>query len=238
MAGGGPPLRSVLRRAGRAASETPSGGIAVVGEPEAVAACRAALMTGADAGALPLLAPSRAAAVLYAGSSLQALHSVARSARRPIAACLPPEVAGHAYQVPRVARVVVRPQDAPRAVAAVLDPSDIGVAAALPALRGPVGDRLVAVAAARAAVINLLAGRRRSTAGLLAAVQSELVIRLASVHGKSRRRAPDVLATLVTGQGLRELARGLGAGRLMRLAVAAGGTAAIGRAAVHRFQGR
>jgi hypothetical protein len=210
-----------------------------VGEPDVVAACRAALTAGAEPGALPVLAPGRAAAVLYAGSSLQALHGVARSARRrPIAACLPPELALHAHRVPGVGVVVDRPEDAPRAVAGVLHPADAGLAASLPALQRPVSDRLLAAAAGRAAVIALLAGRRRSDAGLLGAVQGELVVRLASAHGRGRGRGPDVLATLVMGYGMRELARGLGAGRLMRVAIATGGTAAVGRAAGRRFQGR
>ena len=203
-----------------------------------VAACRAALTAGAEPGALPVMAPGRAAAVLYAGSSLQALHGVARSARRPIAACLPPEVATQAHRVPRVAKVVERPEDAPRAVAAVLRPADAGLAASLPALQGPVSDRLVAVAAGRAAAITLLAGRRRPSSGPLGALQAELVVRLASAHGRSRGRGPDVAATMVTGYGLREVARGLGAGRVARLVVATAGTAGIGWAAVRRFQGR
>jgi hypothetical protein len=219
-------------------ADPPSGGIAVVGEPEAVAACRAALTAGAPAGALPVLAPGRAAVVLYAGSSLQALHGAARSARRPIAACLPPALAAQAYRVPRVAAVIEEPQDSPRAVAAVIDPAEIALATSLPALRGPLTDRLVTRAAGRAAVISLLAGHRRAASVPLSALQAELVVRLASVHGQVRRRGPDLGATLLAGYGLRELARGLGAGRLGRAIVASGGTIAIGRAAVRRFHGR
>jgi NADP-dependent 3-hydroxy acid dehydrogenase YdfG len=43
---------------------------------------------------------------------------------------------------------------------------------------------------------------------------------------------------MVTGYGLRELARGLDAGRVVQLVVATGGTAGIGWAAVRRFQRR
>jgi uncharacterized protein (DUF697 family) len=73
--------------------------------------------------------------------------------------------------------------------------------------------------------------------------QLRLVLRLAAVHGVEvdQQRAPEVLATVAAGLGLRTVARQLlgavpVAGWLVKGAVAYGGTRALGEAAMRYFQ--
>jgi len=151
------------------------------------------------------------------GDDEQALKR-ARRARVPIVAV----VAGHAsndVSIPFVlATDVVRvgagegfPVDAiTRAIASRLGEDGAPLASRVPVLRGPVCDVLVASFARRCGVLAVAVFVPGADLPVLALNQVRMVLRLEQAYGLDadpRERAPEVLATVAAGLGLRALAR-------------------------------
>jgi uncharacterized protein (DUF697 family) len=149
-----------------------------------------------------------------------------------------PVPAGEGFPVEAIARVI----------AARLGEDGAPLAGRLPALRGPVCAVLIASFARRCGVLAaavFVPPRLRPPADLpvLALYQVRMVLRLEQAYGLDadpRERAPEVLATIAAGLGLRAVARQLltvvpVAGWAVKGAVAYAGTRALGEATVKRL---
>jgi uncharacterized protein (DUF697 family) len=114
----------------------------------------------------------------------------------------------------------------------------VPLAAALPAVRGPVVRDLIRRAGLRAAAIGALPRRTQADFPALALLQARLVLDLAAAHGRTvgRERAPELAAVLGTGLGARALVRRLPSRIPLVGGVAAFlATRALGEAAAARF---
>jgi uncharacterized protein (DUF697 family) len=131
-----------------------------------------------------------------------------------------------------------------RAVASRLEENGAPLASRVPVLRGPVCDVLIARAARRCGVVAAAVFVPGADLPVLALNQARLVLRLEQAYGLDadpRERAPELLATIAAGLGLRAVARQLltlvpVAGWAVQGAVAYAGTRALGEAAVKRLE--
>lgn len=201
--------------------------------------------------------PSGAAVLVYVlageptGDDEQALKR-ARRARVPIVAV---ETGGvsHDASIPFVlATDVVRvgpgegfPVEAiARVVAGRLGETAAPLAARVPVLRRAVCDVLVASASRRCGVLGAAVFVPGADLPVLALQQIRLVLRLEQAHGLDpdpRERAPELLAAVAAGLGLRAVARQLlaivpVAGWAVQGAVAYAGTRALGEATLERLK--
>jgi uncharacterized protein (DUF697 family) len=147
---------------------------------------------------------------------------------------------GEGFQVDAIARVI----------AARLGEDGAPLAARVPVLRGAVGDALVASFARRSGILAAAGFIRGADFPVLSLLQARLVLRLEQAYGLDadpRARAPELLATIAAGLGLRAAARRLlgvvramgavpVAGWAVKGAVAYAGTRSLGEAAVKRLE--
>jgi uncharacterized protein (DUF697 family) len=176
----------------------------------------------------------------------------ARRARVPIVAVVTGRVADD-VAIPFVLATDVVPVPAgegfpveaiARAIAARLGEDGAPLAARLPVLRGPVRDVLIASFARRCGVLAAAVFVPGADLPVLALHQVRMVLRLEQAYGLDadpRERAPEVLATIAAGLGLRAVARQLlavvpVAGWAVKGAVAYAGTRALGEATVKRLE--
>ena len=142
--------------------------------------------------------------------------------------------AGEGFPVEAIARVI----------ASRLGEDGAPLASRVPVLRGPVRDVLVASFARRCGVLAVAVFVPGADLPVLALNQIRMILRLEQAYGLDadpRERAPEVLATIAAGLGLRALARQLlavvpVAGWAVKGAVAYAGTRALGEAAVKRLE--
>ncbi len=231
--------------------------LVVGGARELAAVLRRELGRGAAPGAVRDGDSPEGAAVLVYVVTRDASDEDARALRRARATAVPvvAVVVGPGDGVPYVPHVfatdIVRvhagegfPLDAiGAAVAARLGEAAAPLAARVPALRGPVCDRLVGLFARKAAVQAAIVRAPAADMPLLLLTQARLVLRLAQAHGEEsgRQRLPELLATFGAGYGWRSVARELlglipVAGWAVEGAVAYAGTRTLGEAAVRRFE--
>jgi uncharacterized protein (DUF697 family) len=131
-----------------------------------------------------------------------------------------------------------------RAIASRLGEDGAPLAARVPVLRGPVRDLLIASFARRCGLLAAAVFVPGADLPVLALHQVRMVLRLEQAHGLDadpRERAPEVLATIAAGLGLRAVARQLltvvpVAGWAVKGAVAYAGTRALGEATVKRLE--
>jgi uncharacterized protein (DUF697 family) len=131
-----------------------------------------------------------------------------------------------------------------RVIAARLGEDGAPLASRVPVLRSPVCDVLVSSFARRCGVLAAAVFVPGADLPVLALNQIRLVLRLEQAYGLDadpRERAPELLATLAAGFGLRAVARQLlgvvpVAGWAIQGAVAYAGTRALGEAAVKRLE--
>ena len=142
--------------------------------------------------------------------------------------------AGEGFPIAAIARVI----------ASRLGEDGAPLAARLPVLRGPVCDALVASFARRSGVLGAAVFVPGADLPVLALNQIRMILRLEQAYGLDadpRERAPELLATVAAGFGLRAVARQLlavvpVAGWAVKGAVAYAGTRALGEAAVKRLE--
>jgi uncharacterized protein (DUF697 family) len=141
--------------------------------------------------------------------------------------------AGSAFPLEAIARVV----------AVRLDEEAAPLAARIPLLRGPVCERLVTLIARKNGVLAAAVWRRGEDLPVLTLNELRLVLRLAQAYGAGDplERLADLAATVGAGFGLRALARELldlipATRWALEVAVAYGGTRALGEAARRRFE--
>ena len=142
--------------------------------------------------------------------------------------------AGEGFPIEAIARVI----------ASRLGEDGAPLAARLPVLRGPVCDALVASFARRSGVLGAAVFVPGADLPVLALNQIRMILRLEQAYGLDadpRERAPELLATVAAGYGLRAVARQLlavvpVAGWAVKGAVAYAGTRALGEAAVKRLE--
>jgi uncharacterized protein (DUF697 family) len=142
--------------------------------------------------------------------------------------------AGEGFPIEAIARVI----------ASRLGEDGAPLAARLPVLRGPVCDALVASFARRSGVLGAAVFVPGADLPVLALNQIRMILRLEQAYGLDadpRERAPELLATVAAGFGLRAVARQLlavvpVAGWAVKGAVAYAGTRALGEAAVKRLE--
>jgi uncharacterized protein (DUF697 family) len=133
-----------------------------------------------------------------------------------------------------------------RVIAARLGEDGAPLASRVPVLRGPVCAALVASFARRCGALAAAGFVPGADLPVLALNQARLVLRLEQAYGLDadlRERAPELLATIGAGLGLRAVARRLlaivpVAGWAVQGAVAYAGTRALGEAAVQRLEVR
>ncbi|HWX09618.1 MAG TPA: hypothetical protein VNY33_06545 [Gaiellaceae bacterium] len=142
--------------------------------------------------------------------------------------------AGEGFPVEKIAQVV----------AARLGEEGAALAARLPVLRRAVCRQLVASFARKNGIFAAAAFVPGVDLPVLALNQVRMLLRLEQAYGleiDARRRAPELLATVAAGLGLRAVARELlaavpVAGWAVKGAIAYGGTRALGEAAVRRLE--
>ena len=142
--------------------------------------------------------------------------------------------AGEGFPIEAIARVI----------ASRLGEDGAPLAARVPVLRGPVCDVLVASFARRCGVLAVAVFVPGADLPVLALNQVRMVLRLEQAYGLDadpRERAPELLATVAAGFGLRAVARQLlavvpVAGWAVKGAVAYAGTRALGEATVKRLE--
>lgn len=232
--------------------------LVVGGARELAAVLRRELGKGATPGAIRENDDPRGAAVFVCvlgrestEDDEQALKR-ARRARVPIVAV----AAGHlsddvsipfvlATDVVRVGAGEGFPTEAiARVIASLLGEDGAPLASRVPVLRDPVCDVLVASFARRCGVLAAAVFVPGADLPVLALQQVRLVLRLEQAYGLDpdpRERAPELLATIAAGLGLRAIARELLsvvplAGWAVKGAVAYAGTRALGEAAVKRLE--
>ncbi|MGZ4354569.1 MAG: hypothetical protein ACXVZ4_13590 [Gaiellaceae bacterium] len=232
--------------------------LAVGGAKELAAVLRKELGRGAVPGAVRGSDEPEGAAVLVyvlgnepSAEDERALKR-ARRARVPIVAVAAGR-AGEDVSIPYVlATDVVRvsagkgfPHDAiARAIAGRLGEEGAPLAARLPLLRGAVCERLVASFARKNGNVAAAVFVPRADLPVLARNQVRMLLRLDQAYGLEldpRSRAPEVVAVLAAGLGLRTVARELldlvpVAGWAVKGAVAYAGTRALGEAAIRRLE--
>jgi len=142
--------------------------------------------------------------------------------------------AGEGFPVEEIARVI----------AGRLGEDGAPLAARVPVLRGPVGDVLVSSFARRSGLVAAAVFLPGADLPVLALYQVRMILRLEQAYGLDtdpRERAPEILATIAAGFGLRAVARSLigvvpVAGWAVQGAVAYAGTRALGEAALKRLE--
>jgi uncharacterized protein (DUF697 family) len=145
-----------------------------------------------------------------------------------------PVRAGEGFPVDAIARVI----------ASRLGEEGAPLAARLPVLRRPVSDLLVASFSRKCGVIAAAVFIPGADLPVLALHQVRMLLRIEQAYGRDadpRERAPELLATVVAGLGLRAAARQLlgvvpVAGWAVKGAVAYAGTRALGQAAIARLE--
>jgi uncharacterized protein (DUF697 family) len=131
-----------------------------------------------------------------------------------------------------------------RVIAARLGEDGAPLAARLPVLRRPVCEQLVARFARKNGIFAAAVFVPGADLPVLALNQVRMLLRIEQAYGLEadlRERAPELLATVGAGLGLRAVARGLlevvpVAGWAVKGAVAYAGTRALGQAAVKRLE--
>lgn len=230
--------------------------LAVGGARALASALERALVRGGDPAAVRVGDPEGAAAYIYvvtgADEEDERALKRARRARVPIVAV----AAGPAAEdvsIPYVlATDIVRvppgegfPHEAiARAIAGRLGEEGAPLAARLPILRGAVCERLVAAFARRNGIAAATVFLPGADLPVLARNQVRMLLRLEQAYGLEldpRGRAPEVLAVMAAGLGLRAVARELldfvpVAGWAVKGAVAYAGTRALGEAAIRRLE--
>jgi uncharacterized protein (DUF697 family) len=231
--------------------------LAVGGARELAAVLRRELARGAKPGAIRQVDEPRGAAVFVyvlghapTPEDEQALKR-ARRARVPIVAVVAgtigdvtipyvlatdvvPVHAGEGFPVDAIARVI----------ASRLGEEGAPLAARLPVLRRAVADVLVASFSRKCGVVAAAVFIPGADLPILALHQVRMLLRIEQAYGLDsdpRERAPELLATVVAGLGLRAVARQLVgivpvAGWAVKGAVAYAGTRALGQAAVARLE--
>jgi uncharacterized protein (DUF697 family) len=173
----------------------------------------------------------------------------ARRARVPIVAVASKEVDAVPY-VLATDVVHVRPgegfpvEQIARAIARRLGEDAAPLAARVPVLRRAVAEHLIASFAAKNGIVGAAVFVPGADLPVLALNQVRLVLRLEQAYGlrvDPRERAPEILASLGAGVGLRALARELldvvpVAGWAVKGAVAYAGTRALGEATLRRLE--
>lgn len=230
---------SALRSARAADREQSGPGIALTGEPPLLELARGALAAGGSAAMLQAELDD-ADAVVYAGTDLEALRRIAQArGERPFAVLVPASEVEATWRIPGVPAmaVVSDPRRLPEALGRALAGRNADLAQALPALRYGWSEGTVGRAALQAGAIALL--KRGSHSPALTAIQAGMTVRVAAAHGAQTGQAllPELAAGLFAGEALRNASRSLTPGRVPRAALAAAGTAALGRAAMARFAG-
>ena len=230
--------------------------LAVGGARELARALERALVRGGDPAAVRVGDPEGAAAYIYVVTGAeqedeQALKR-ARRARVPIVA-VAAGTGGEDVSVPYVlATDVVRVRAGEgfsheaiaQAIAGRLGEEGAPLAARLPFLRRAVCERLVAAFARKNGIVAAAVFVPGADLPVLARNQVRLLLRLDQAYGLEldpRSRAPEVLAVLAAGLGLRTVARELldlvpVAGWAVKGAVAYAGTRALGEAAIRRLE--
>jgi uncharacterized protein (DUF697 family) len=141
---------------------------------------------------------------------------------------------GHGFPVEAIAR----------AVAARLGDDAAPLAARVPALRRPVADVLVASYSRKNAIRAAVIFIPGADLPVLTYNQIKMILRIEQAYGLDpdpRQRAPELLASVAAGLGLRQLARELlvlvpFAGWVVQGAIAYAGTRALGEAAIRRVE--
>jgi uncharacterized protein (DUF697 family) len=231
--------------------------LAVGGARELASVLRRELARGAKPGAIRQVDEPRGAAIFVyvlghapTPEDEQALKR-ARRARVPIVAVVAgtigdvtipyvlatdvvPVHAGEGFPVDAIARVI----------ASRLGEEGAPLAARLPVLRRAVADVLVASFSRKCGVVAAAVFIPGADLPVLALHQVRMLLRIEQAYGLDsdpRERAPELLATVVAGLGLRAVARQLVgvvpvAGWAVKGAVAYAGTRALGQAAVARLE--
>jgi uncharacterized protein (DUF697 family) len=231
--------------------------LAVGGARELASVLRRELARGAKPGAIRQVDEPRGAAVFVyvlghapTPEDEQALKR-ARRARVPIVAVVAgsigdvtipyvlatdvvPVHAGEGFPVDAIARVI----------ASRLGEEGAPLAARLPVLRRAVADVLVASFSRKCGVVAAAVFIPGADLPVLALHQVRMLLRIEQAYGLDsdpRERAPELLATVVAGLGLRAVARQLVgvvpvAGWAVKGAVAYAGTRALGQAAIARLE--
>ena len=223
--------------------------IAVGGARELATLLTRELARGGDATAVRTGDPEGAAVYVHiaTGDDEEALRR-ARRARVPVVAVAPGD-----HPLPFVLESdVIRlgggerlpSEEIATAIARRLAEAGPPLAARLPALRGPVCDRIVASFARKNAAVGFAVFVPGADLPVLALNQVRMLLLLDQAYGLEldpRRRLPEVLATVGAGFGFRTVARELldlvpVAGWAVKGGVAYGGTRALGEAAVKRLE--
>ena len=231
----------------------------VVGGPRELAGVlRKELARGAQGGAVRQIDDPRGAAVFVyvlggapTPEDVQALKR-ARRERVPIVAVAAGEIADDVTIPFVLATDVVRvragegfPIDAiARVIASRLGEDGAPLASRLPVLRRAVGDGLVATFSRKCGMVGAAVFIPGADLPVLALHQVRMLLRLEQAYGRDadpRERAPELLATVGAGLGLRAVARQLlavvpVAGWAVKGAVAYAGTRALGEAALSRLE--
>jgi uncharacterized protein (DUF697 family) len=231
--------------------------LVVGGARELAAVLRRELARGAKPGGVRQIDDPRGAAVLVyvlgrapTPEDEQALKR-ARRARVPIVAVAAGDVADDVTIPFVLATDVVRvrpgegfPVDAiARVIASRLGEDGAPLAARLPVLRRAVADVLVSSFSRKCGVLGAAVFLPGADLPVLALHQVRMLLRLEQAYGLDadpRERAPELLATVGAGLGLRAVARQLlgvvpVAGWAVKGAVAYAGTRALGEAAIRRL---
>jgi len=230
--------------------------LAIGGARELAHALQRELVRGGDPTAVRLGDPEGAAAYIHlvtgAEEEDEAALKRARRARVPIVAVAAGAADGD-VSIPYVlATDVVRvragegfPREAIAcAIAGRLGEEGAPLAARLPLLRNAVCERLVATFARKNGIVAAAVFVPGADLPVLARNQVRMLLRLDQAYGLEldpRSRAPEVLAVLAAGLGLRSVARELldlapVAGWAVKGAVAYAGTRALGEAAIRRLE--
>jgi uncharacterized protein (DUF697 family) len=232
--------------------------LVVGGARELAAVLRRELARGAKPGAIRQNDEPRGAAVLVyvLGHAPTPEDEVAlkraRRARVPIVAVVTGSI-GDDVSIPFVLATDVVPVRAgegfpvdaiARVIASRLGEEGAPLAARLPVLRRPVSDLLVASFSRKCGVIAAAVFIPGADLPVLALHQVRMLLRIEQAYGRDadpRERAPELLATVVAGLGLRAAARQLlgvvpVAGWAVKGAVAYAGTRALGQAAIARLE--
>lgn len=187
---------------------------------------------------------------ILAGAPTAADEEELKRAKRAKVPAVVVQTGTEAFDVPYVLAtdvVVCRPgagfpvEEIARAVAARLGEAGTGLAARLPVLREPLCRELIESFSRKNGIAAVAIFVPGADFPVLTLNQLRLVLRLAAAHGVEvdQQRAPEVLATIAAGLGLRAVARQvLGAipvaGWLVKGGIAYAGTRAVGEAA-HRY---
>jgi uncharacterized protein (DUF697 family) len=223
--------------------------VAIGGAQELATALARDLARGGDQRAVRVGAPDGAAIYVHlaTGDDEETLKR-ARRARVPIVAVVhgeetPPFVL--ATDVVHVGPGERLPIDSIAvAIAARLGEEGTPLAAKLPALRGPVCDRIVASFARKNGILGAAVFVPGADLPVLALNQVRMVLRLEQAYGLDidlRERLPEIVATVGAGFGLRTVARELldfvpVAGWAVKGGVAYAGTRALGEATIKRLE--